>query len=102
MLQHIVLFQFSEAASTNDRRRIQQQFMELKGKIDGVVELVSGPNVSPEGLGQGYDLGFLVTFHHPTDRDTYLVHPAHESFVAELEGIVERALVFDLDLSEGN
>jgi hypothetical protein len=51
--------------------------------------------VSPEGLNDGFTHCFTLTFAQAEDRDAYLVHPAHQQFVATLKPALAKSLVLD-------
>ena len=59
-----------------------------------------GPNVSPEGLHQGFADGFTMNFPDVAARDAYLADAAHQAagarLVAALEGGLAGLLVFDI------
>ena len=47
----------------------------LPERIDGIESVRFGSSSSPEGLEQGYDYAFLITFTDEHARDRYLPHP---------------------------
>lgn len=94
-LRHIVLFAFKEGASREAVEAVVADFGRLPAEIPGIVGFECGTNVSPEGLNQGFTHCFTLTFAGDAERDAYLVHPAHQRFVATLGGCLERSLVFD-------
>jgi hypothetical protein len=52
--------------------------------------------VSPEGLDQGFTHIFTLTFASKEALEKqYLHEPAHQVFVAMLDGLLEKALVVD-------
>jgi hypothetical protein len=68
----------------------------LPTKVPGILDLREGSSNSPEGLEQGFDYGFVMTFPDPQARDEYLIHPEHV-IVGDLIGRnAERVLVFDI------
>jgi len=96
MIRHIVLFRFEAEAPTAAREALIAAFRALPAQIPDVREFEDGPNLSPEGLGHGYEHGFVMGFADAAARDAYLVHPAHQVFVARTRGVVAQALVFDI------
>jgi len=94
-LRHLVLFSFKADANPGHVHAIEQAFCALPDEISGIVEFEWGTNVSPEGLAQGFTHCFLVTFYSEEDRDAYLPHPAHQSFVEKLQPILDKVLVID-------
>ena len=95
VLRHVVLFAFNETATPNQLQAIEQDFAALPPQIAEIKGFEWGTDVSVEHLADGYTHCFLVTFASLPDRDTYLVHPAHEAFVARLQPHLAKALVID-------
>ncbi|WP_341676874.1 Dabb family protein [Niveibacterium sp. SC-1] len=96
MIRHIVLFRFEAESSPAARAALITAFRALPALIAEVRAFEEGPNLSPEGLGQGFDHAFVMRFADAPARDAYLAHPAHQAFVAQTRGVVAQALVFDL------
>jgi hypothetical protein len=103
MIRHCVLTKFRSDVGTADKQAIFAALDALRDVVDGIEAAHFGANVSPEGLGQGFDDGFTIDFRDAAARDAYLVHPAHRQagarLVAALDGGVEGLVVFDLDLA---
>jgi hypothetical protein len=82
-LVHVVLFRLRDDATDGDRAEVDRRFRALsETKRDGrryIRRIRSGPQISPEGAGHGYELGFVVEFDSEGDRNWYLGRP----FVAE-------------------
>ena len=95
MLRHVVLFSFKASAGRAEVAEIEAAFARLPQQIDLIRAYEWGTNVSPEGIDQGFTHCFLLTFTSAADRDAYLVHPAHQAFVAGLQPVLEKALVID-------
>jgi hypothetical protein len=95
LLRHVVLFAFKETTTPTRLRAIEQAFAALPPQIAEIKGYEWGTDVSVEHLADGYTHCFLVTFVSLADRDTYLVHPAHQAFVAGLQPHVAKALVID-------
>lgn len=95
VLRHVVLFAFKDTASAEDVDAVVAGFATLPGSIPGIVSYEWGTNVSPEGLNDGFTHCFTLSFAGAEDRDAYLVHPAHERFVATLGKSLARSLVVD-------
>lgn len=94
-LRHVVLFAFKESATLEEVDAIVAGFAALPQAIPGIVSYEWGTNVSPEGLNDGFTHCFTLSFASAQDRDGYLVHPAHERFVATLGKSLARSLVID-------
>jgi hypothetical protein len=102
MIRHCVLVKFRPDVSDEERAVIYADLGALVGQIDGLLSAHFGANVSPEGLAQGYNDGFIMDLADEAARDRYLADPAHKAagsrLVAALEGGVAGLLVFDLEL----
>jgi hypothetical protein len=100
MIQHCVFLRFKAAVQEAEKQAIYAAIAELKDVVPGMLEVKSGPNVSPEGLSGGYNDGFIVTFEDELVRDYYLKHPQHvavgERIVHATDGGLAGILVFDL------
>ena len=94
-LRHIVLFKFKDDVNADQVQETVAEFAKLKDKIDSVVDIEYGENISVEKLSQGFSHCFTVTFQDEAGRDAYLPHPAHKEFVEFLEGKLDKVLVVD-------
>ncbi len=94
-LRHVVLFKFKDSSTADDVKKVEQAFAALAGKISLIKDFEWGKNTSPENLNQGLTHCFLVTFSSDKDRDTYLVHPDHKSFVEVLKPHLDKVTVID-------
>jgi hypothetical protein len=96
MIDHIVLFKLKRGAKTNDIENMYRNFIELKDKIQGIISITGGKDISSEGKNQGYTYGFVVKFADTKARDDYLPHPEHKKLIDQfIIPVVEDALVFD-------
>ncbi len=102
MIRHCAMFRVQSDTSTEVIEQLLQGFVALKGEIDGMVDVVVGPNLSAEGLSQGFDHGIVMDFTDSAAVQAYLVHPAHlalaEKVVPRLENGLDGALPFDFEL----
>jgi hypothetical protein len=102
MIRHCVFFKFRADVPQAEREGIYAQLGALVGPIDGLLSAKFGPNVSPEGLAQGFNDGFIMDLHDAAARDGYLVDPAHKAagarLVAALQGGRDGLIVFDLEV----
>ena len=95
MLRHVVLFSFKATAARAEVAEVEAAFTRLPEQIDLIRAYEWGTDVSPEGIARGFTHCFLLTFASTAERDAYLVHPAHQAFVASLQPVLEQALVID-------
>ncbi len=102
MLLHIVLINFRDDVSEAHKRDIYDELQSLVGKVDGVISIRFGPNVSPEGLSKSFRDGFVMELRDAEVRDRYLAHPDHQAagskLVAAAEGGLDGILPFDIDV----
>lgn len=100
MILHCVLLRFRPEIGERDKLGLYAAIAALKDRIPGLLDVQAGANASPEGLGKGFDDGFVVTFADAAARDHYLADPEHAkagaSIVAATEGGLDGVLVFDL------
>ena len=95
LLRHVVLFNFTESATDEIVKKIEQEFAALPKEISEINSFEWGINNSPEGLDKGLTHCFLVTFLSEKDRAIYLPHPAHQKFVKLIGPYVEDVTVVD-------
>jgi hypothetical protein len=93
--RHVVMFQFNEEVSKTQVTEVEDAFMALSGKIDTIVDIEFGTNVSPEKLNDGLTHCFLVTFKNKAGLEVYLPHAAHQKFVDLVKPRLEKVMVID-------
>ncbi len=103
MIQHIVLFTLKPSMSEKEAFGLLEQMKKLQDPIPEIHTCTYGKNNSPEGLNQGFEYCFVMTFKNEEDRTTYLEHPAHidlaqNTVIPCLENGFESAVVFDYDM----
>jgi hypothetical protein len=94
---HVVLLRPRPGVEVDAVRRLHGALSALPDVIPGITGLEFGPNVSPEGKGSGYDLGFVMTFESAAARDAYLPHPDHLAVRPFVEAVADEVLVFDIE-----
>jgi hypothetical protein len=96
VVEHIVLFRWSEAATPEAIDNVLQELRALKGKIDGIVELTCGADFS--GRAQGFTHGLYVRFKDRAALEAYGPHPAHQHVVQNyINPIRASVLAFDYE-----
>jgi len=95
LLRHLVLFKFTDTASREDIKKVEDAFAGLPAKIKLIKAYEWGTNSSPENLNNGLTHCFFVTFASNKDRDDYLVHPDHKAFVEVLKPHLDKVTVLD-------
>ena len=95
VLRHAVFFKYKEDTSEADVQKIRSEFAALPNKIDSIIGFEMGTNNSPEGLDDGFEHCFLLTFKDEAGRETYLPHPAHKAFGDVLRPHMKDVFVID-------
>jgi hypothetical protein len=95
-ISHIVLVSWRSDAQVAAEELIRPLIRDFVHTIPGVVSVVEGDSSSPEGLENGYEYGFVVTFASPQARDAYLDDPNHRPVAAAIGAAAERIVVFDI------
>jgi len=96
MIDHVVLLALRAGVAEADLSSFGQLLAGLPERIDGIESVRFGSSSSPEGLEQGYDYAFLITFTDEQARDRYLPHPEHVPVSAMARQLSEQVLVFDV------
>ena len=89
------MFQFNEDVSDEKVTEVEKAFLALGDKIDTIVDVEFGTNVSPEGLNEGLTHCFLVTFKDKKGLEVYLPHKAHQEFVTLVKPVLAKVVVID-------
>jgi len=96
MIDHLVVFKFNNKTTLAKQQEWVEQLLALQEQIPGIVALTAGINVTEEtDRIQGYTIGLRVTFADQDALRAYGPHPAHQAFVASLDGWVEDVIVVD-------
>lgn len=95
VLKHLVLYKFKDDLSKAQLQEVIDTFAGLAKKVDTIVALEHGANVSKEGKSDGLTYGFCVTFKDETGLATYLKHPAHDHYVSVAKDKRDKVVVFD-------
>ena len=102
MIRHCVFVRFRPEITADERAEIYAGLNALVGQIDGLLTAHFGANVSPEGLAQGFNDGFIMDLANQAARDRYLTDPAHQAagskLVAALQGGRDGLIVFDMEI----
>jgi hypothetical protein len=100
-VRHCVFLKFRADVPAAEKQAIYEQIAALGVHLQ-IDAMSYGPNVSPEGLHQGFVDGFTIDFPDGAARDAYLVDARHKEagtrLVAALEGGVKGLLVFDIEV----
>lgn len=95
LLRHLVLFKYDEMSDAAAVAGIKTVFESLPEQVDAIYDFECGDEVSVEGLAQGFQHCFCVTFEDEKARAAYLPHPKHKEFGSVLKPHLEKVLVLD-------
>ena len=97
---HLVAFKFKADATPAQIQQVEAAFAALPGKIPFIKSYKAGTNISPEKFNKGFTHGFVLKFKNASDRDAYLVHPAHKAFGGLVGPVVDDVFVLDFQASK--
>jgi quinol monooxygenase YgiN len=95
VLRHIVMYKFKADQTAAQVQEVVDAFAALPKKIEGILSLEHGTNVSQEGKSDGLTHVFVVTFKDQAALAAYLKHPAHDAYVLVVKDRREKVVVFD-------
>lgn len=102
MIRHCVFVKFKPEVNAAERQSIYAALDALRDRVEGFIAIACGANVSPEGLGKGFNDGFTIDFANAAARDAYLEDADHKAvgsrIVAAAEGGIEGLVVFDIEV----
>ncbi|QOD43242.1 Dabb family protein [Clavibacter zhangzhiyongii] len=81
LVHHVVLFRLRDDAPAGSHAEVDRRFRALAdsphpdGSGPYIRSLHAGTQSSPEGVGRGFELGFVLTFSSEGDRNLYLGEP---------------------------
>lgn len=93
---HVVLVSWKGGLARAAEESLRPAIRAFGDTIQGVVGVVEGHSSSPEGLEDGHDYGFVITFHSPAARDSYLTDPSHRVVADAIAASAQRIVVFDI------
>jgi len=82
MIEHIVLFRWTDTATQEAKDKVMTELRKLKNKIPGIVDLSCGANFCDRA--KGYEHGLVVRFNDRAALQAYGPHPDHQRVVQEL------------------
>ncbi len=97
-VKHIVLLKFKSSVDEAQIDQVFDSLLDLSETIPGIEDYVSGGNMSPESLSNGFTHAFVITFTDAAARDAYLVHPEHEKVKTLLMSVLEAVTVVDFEV----
>ncbi|MBF4461466.1 MULTISPECIES: Dabb family protein [unclassified Rathayibacter] len=112
VLRHIVLLRFRPTALVAEAEEVTRRFLALadecvRGGRPYIRSIETGPQLSTEGAGEGFDRAFLLTFASEGDLNYYLgrpavdapglFDPAHDAFKAFVGPVLDTAGIVAFD-----
>lgn len=97
-LRHVVSFKFKAGTPPESVQKLVSAFGALPSKISQIRGFEWGTDVSEEGLAKGFTHLWVLTFDNKADLKTYIEHPDHVAFVAQLKPLLDDVFVFDFHL----
>lgn len=99
MVKHLGGFKFKDDTTEEQIKHCFSELRKMVGLIPGLLKIEHGPHKSDEGLDEGLEYVFCMSFDSFESRDAYLPHPIHLERV-ELFGLyLERAVVLDFEIT---
>jgi aspartokinase-like uncharacterized kinase len=95
MIRHLLLLQFTPNTTEEDIADIFALFIAVKDKIDGIVTVTAGENISLEGKNKHFTHCIAMDFVDETARDHYLPHLEHQKIKPRFRPHIADILVFD-------
>jgi hypothetical protein len=99
---HVVLVSWRDEVAEATVEELRNTARGMLHTVPGIMAVEEGPNVSPEGLGNGFDYGLVVTFSDAAARDAYLLHSRHEILADHIRAGANRIVAFDIAMRLGN
>ena len=95
-ISHVVLVSWKSGKEIQAEELVRPAIRGFVGTIPGVLAVAEGHSSSPEGLEDGYDYGFVITFVTAQARDAYLNDPSHRPVADAIGAAAQRIVVFDI------
>jgi hypothetical protein len=125
VVRHFVSFKFDHKVTPSEKKEVVKKFLALKeeclrNNMPYITSIETGKANSPEGVDQGMEIGFLVSFKSEGDRNYYVGSPlipvkyinlydhAHEKFKNFIGPLLATPIVpkgvfvFDFTVEEQN
>lgn len=93
MIEHIVLFKFSEKTTEEEKKEGARRLRHLKDVLPGIIGIQAGNNFSTRG--KGFTMALTVRFRSRADLENYAPSAEHQACVAYLK---EVGLVDDINI----
>lgn len=84
MIKHIVLLNWKSEVSSAEIERVSEEFGKLKDEIKEISAYQFGPDAGIYKGNSSY--GLIAEFATEDDLKTYVNHPKHQAFLADVAG----------------
>jgi len=95
LLRHVVLVKFKEDLTESQVQEVVDAYAALRGKVESILDIEYGTNISMENKSAGFTHAFVITFADQKGLDDSLPHPAHLEFAKLARARVDDMLMFD-------
>ena len=95
LLRHVVLVKFKEGLTESQVQEVVDAYAALRGKVESILDIEYGTNISMENKSAGFTHAFVITFADQKGLDDSLPHPAHLEFAKLARARVDDMLMFD-------
>jgi len=82
-------------------QEVVDAYAALQGKVESILDIEYGTNISMENKSAGFTHGFVITFADQKGLDDCLPHPAHLEFAKLARARVDDMLMFDYFAKQG-
>jgi hypothetical protein len=97
MVEHVVLFRWTEEASQEEIEKALLELSALKSKIAGILDSSFGANFSERA--KGYTHGLVMRFTGRAALEAFYPHPEHQRVLQDfLNAIRVDTLAFDYEI----
>ncbi|MCO7176406.1 Dabb family protein [Sporolactobacillus kofuensis] len=99
MIEHIVLFKFSDETTEAQKIEGARRLRDLKNQLPGILDIQAGQNYSDRG--KGYTMALTTRFRSKDDHEFYTPSPEHQACVSYLKeiGMID-SLAIDFEISD--
>jgi hypothetical protein len=95
MIQHILLWNYRDSVSEEERSRLEAELMALPGKVPSLRRLSWGPVVG--GRNQSFSHCFVMLFDDVQGLQQYATHPDHLHFSGPFKEACAAQVVADFE-----
>ena len=100
MIQHIMLWNYRDDVSQEERGRIERELLALPERVPSLRQVEYGPVVG--GRNQTFSHCFVMLFDDMNSLDEYTTHPAHIEFAAPFRQACAVQVVTDVEMVVGS